>query len=321
VTTAPIPGADRTASGVAGATHPVALVGPTASGKSALSHAAALAAGDVEVVTVDSMQVYRGMDIGTAKPSAAERAEVRYHLLDVADPDEDYSLARFQAAARAALADIAGRGRRALLVGGTGLYVRALVDDLDVPGQFPDVRDELESEADTTALHARLARLDPVAAARMEPTNRRRVVRALEVSIGAGRPFSSFGPGLDAYPPSAVRQVGLRLPPAELDERIAARVDAMMAAGLLDEVRALRARYGALSRTAGQALGYRELLAHLDGTATLAEAVTEITTRTRRFARRQVRWFRRDPRIRWIDVGHNAVPASLDVLGDWLRCD
>src|SRR5690606_38104194 len=159
----------------------------------------------------DSMQVYRGMDVGTASPSAAERAEVRHHLVDLVDPDEDYSLSRFQHDLRRALAGIAARGGRALLVGGTGLYLQAALDDLQIPGRFPQVRAELEADADTAALHARLVALDPVAASRMEPTNRRRVIRALEVTLGSERPFSSYGPGLDAYPPARVRLVGLRL--------------------------------------------------------------------------------------------------------------
>lgn len=276
----------------------LAIVGPTASGKSALALAYARAEGDVELVSVDAMQVYRGMDIGTAKPTPAQREEVPHHLLDVAEPGDDYSLSRFLADARAAVADIETRGRRAVLVGGTGLYVRGLVDDLDVPGQFPEVRAALDADTDTAALHRRLAELDPVAAGRMEPTNRRRVVRALEVTLGAGRPFSSFGPGLDAYPPSTTVQVGLELPLDVLDRRIEARVHAMLDAGFLDEVRALRGR---LSPTARQALGYRELLAHLDEGVPLVEAMAEIVRRTRRFARRQRRWFRRDPRLCWLD--------------------
>lgn len=295
---------------------PVALVGPTASGKSALAHAWARAAGDVEIVTVDSMQVYRGMDIGTAKPTAVEQAEVPHHLLDVADPSEDFSLARFLPAARAAMADIAGRGRLALLVGGTGLYVQALVDDLEVPGLFPAARAEVEAEADTAVLHARLAALDPVAAARMEPTNRRRVVRALEVTLGSGRPFSSFGPGFEAHPPSPVRQVGLRVDPDLLDRRIEARVAAMVAAGLVAEVSALAASPGGLSRTARQALGYREVLAHLEGACSLDEAVHLTVTRTRQLARRQHRWFRRDPRIRWVGTEGNSLPDLETLLGD-----
>jgi tRNA dimethylallyltransferase len=293
-----------------------ALVGPTASGKSALAHAAALAAGDVEIVTVDSMQVYRHMDIGTAKPTRAERQEVRHHLLDVADPGEDHTLADFLAGARAAIADITARGRRVLLVGGTGLYLQALVDGLDVPGRFPSARAEVEADPDTAALHARLAALDPVAAARMEPTNRRRVVRALEVAVGSGRPFSSFGPGLDAYPATAVRMVGLRVPTEALDRRIDERVDAMVAAGLVAEVAALAARPEGLSRTARQALGYREVLEHLEGDLTLTEALDLVRARTRRLARRQVRWFRRDPRIRWVESDGIGLPDPAVVLRD-----
>ena len=282
----------------------LAVVGPTASGKSALALALA---GDVELVSADAMQVYRGMDIGTAKPTPEERARRPHHLIDVAEPAEDFSLARCVELGRAAVADIEARGARAVVVGGTGLYVRGLVDELEVPGQFPEVRAELEDEPDTALLHRRLADLDPVAAARMEPTNRRRVVRALEVTVGAGRPFSSFGPGLDAYPPIATRQVGLQVPLDVLDARIATRVDAMFEAGLLDEVRRLAAEPGGLSRTARQALGYREVLEHLEDGVPLGEAVERIVTRTRRFARRQIRWFRRDPRIRWLD---GTVPTS-----------
>ncbi len=277
------------------------LVGPTASGKSALAMAAARHVGDVEIVSVDSMQVYRGMDIGTAKPSAAERAEIRHHLLDLVDPDADFSVTDFQAAARDAIAGIEARGHRALLVGGTGLYLRAVIDDLRFPGRFPEVAEELAGEPDTAVLHRRLVALDPVAASRMEPTNRRRVLRALEVIIGTGRPFSDGGPGLDAYPPVPHVLVGLRLPRPTLDERIEARYRAQIEVGFLDEVRALAARPDGLSRTARQALGYRELLAHLDGEMTLDEAVEMAILRTRRFARRQERWFRRDPRIAWVE--------------------
>jgi len=283
-------------------TAPLAIVGPTATGKSALALAVARVLGDVELVSADAMQVYRGMDVGTAKPTPAERAEVAHHLVDVADPADDFSLARFIELGRAALADIERRGRRAIVVGGTGLYVRGLVDAFDVPGQWPDVRAALEADPDTAGLHARLATLDPTAAGRMEPTNRRRVVRALEVTLGAGRPFSSFGPGLGAYPPVATRQLGLQLPWPVLDERIERRVRQMMDAGLLDEVRRLAAGPGGLSRTARQALGYRELLEHVERGASVDGCVDAIVVRTRQFARRQMRWFRRDMRIRWLDA-------------------
>jgi tRNA dimethylallyltransferase len=290
----------------------VAIVGATASGKSAVAMEVAGRTGDVEIVSVDAMQVYRGMDIGTAKPTAEERRRVPHHVIDVADPSESYAVARFQRDAREALAAIAARGRRALLVGGTGLYLRALVDDLEIPGQFPDVRDELVHEPDTAALHARLTTLDPVAAGRMEPTNRRRVVRALEVTLGSGRPFSSYGPGLDQYRPTRVRIVGLAVSRAALDARIDARYDAQLAAGLLDEVRRLAAQ--SLSPTARQALGYKELLAHLAGELTLDEAMDLARHRTHRFARRQERWFRRDPRIRWVAAEDNPAPLSDAVL-------
>ncbi len=279
-----------------------ALVGSTAGGKSAVAMAVAAADPSWEIVTVDSMQVYRGMDIGTAKPTPAERAAVPHHLLDVVDPWDDYDLATFQSDARAAIAAIEDRGHRALLVGGTALYLRAVVDDLLLPGQYPEVRAELDAEPDTGALHARLAELDPPAASRMEPTNRRRVLRALEVVVGSGRPFSSFGPGLHRHPPTRFALVGLRWDRQELDERIAARFAAQLDAGFLDEVERLLAASRPLSRTAAQALGYKELASHLAGDCGLDEAVELAVRRTRRFSRRQDKWFRRDPRIAWVDV-------------------
>jgi tRNA dimethylallyltransferase len=279
----------------------LAIVGPTASGKSALAMEIARRAGDVELVSADAMQVYRGMDIGTAKPTRDERAEVPHHLVDIVDPWEDFSLARFVELGRAAIADIEARGKRALIVGGTGLYVRGLIDELEVPGQFPEVRAELEAEPDTEALHRRLAALDPVAASRMEPTNRRRILRALEVTVGAGRPFSSFGPGLGEYPTIATRLIGLTLPPDVLDQRIEERVEVMLERGFLDEVRALLGAPHALSRTATQALGYRELVGYALGDVTLGDAIADIKRRTRQFSRRQLRWFRRDSRVTWLD--------------------
>ena len=282
----------------------VALLGATASGKSAVALAVARRRGDCEIVSVDSMCVYRGMDIGTSKPDAAARAAVPHHLLDLVDPDEEFTLTQFQEAARAAMEAIAARGRHALLVGGTGLYLRAVVDDLDIPGRYPDVAASLEAELDggrarTVELHARLAALDPLGASRMEPTNRRRVVRALEVTLGSGRPFSAFGPGLEAYPASGVTQVGLARGTEETERRIAQRFAAMVDAGLIDEVRALAARPAGMSRTARQALGYRELLAHVEEGRPLDDCLDEAVRRTRQYARRQASWFRRDPRVRW----------------------
>jgi tRNA dimethylallyltransferase len=304
---------------------PVVVLGPTASGKSDVAMAAAMAvtAGGsdrVEIVAVDAMQVYRGMDIGTAKPTSADRAAVAHHAIDLVGPDQDFTVAEFAAAADAAIADIERRGRRPLLVAGTGLYLRAITDPMEMPGVWPAVRAELEARLDQErpeVLHAELARLDPVAAARIEPGNGRRTVRALEVCLGSGRPFSSYGPGLDSYPPSRFVQIGLRWSRAELARRIEARVHQMMAGGLLAEVTMLAAG-PPLSRTARQALGYKELLEHLDGRVSLDQAVDMIILRTRQFAVRQERWFRRDPRIQWVDIHDDpvaeVVPVVLEVI-------
>ncbi|HEX4540346.1 MAG TPA: tRNA (adenosine(37)-N6)-dimethylallyltransferase MiaA [Acidimicrobiales bacterium] len=307
----------------------LALVGTTASGKSAVAFEIARRRPDIELVSVDSMCVYRGMDVGTAKPTPAQRAEVPHHLLDLADPSEDYSVSRFQAAARDVLDGIEARGHRALLVGGTGLYLQAVVDDLELPGQWPEVAAELEAEADRPGgvgtLHARLADLDPVAAHRMGPSNRRRVVRALEVTLGSGRRFSSFGPGLAAYPSSRFTLVGLRLPAPVVARRIEERFLAQLGDGFLQEVRILADRPEGLSRTARQALGYRELLGHVERGVPLDEATADGIRRTRSFARRQRAWFRRDPRIAWIDPvdpGGDANPLAVipTLLGHWIRC-
>jgi len=268
---------------------------------------------------VDSMSVYRGMDLATAKPSPADRAAVPHHLIDLVDPDAEFTVAQFQRAAGTALDDIARRRQRALLVGGTGLYLRAVVDGLELPGRWPEVAAGLEAEADRpdglARLYQRLAVLDPVAAARMNPTNRRRVVRALEVTEGSGRPFSSFGPGLEAYPSTPVTLVGLPFDPAVVDPAIESRFARWMAAGLLDEVRALAARPAGLSRTARQALGYRELLAHVEDGVPLADCVAEAVRRTRAFARRQWAWFRRDPRIRWLAADEDRVAVVVGLSG------
>jgi tRNA dimethylallyltransferase len=298
----------------------VALVGVTASGKSALALELAVRRGDCEIVSVDSMCVYRGMDIGTSKPDAAARRAVPHHLLDLVDPDEEFTLTEFQRAARGALAGIERRGNHALLVGGTGLYLRSVVDDLDIPGRYPEVAASLEAELDSGGaepadLHARLAELDPVSAARIEPANRRRVVRALEVTLGAGRPFSEFGPGLGAYPASGVPQVGIAVGAEETDRRIANRFSAMVAAGLVEEVRALASRPGGISRTARQALGYREVLAHVEDGAPLDDCLEAAVRRTRQFARRQASWFRRDSRITW-----SAEPAAASELLERALC-
>jgi tRNA dimethylallyltransferase len=259
------------------------------------------------------------MDVGTAKPSADERAEVHHHLLDVADPDERFTVARFQAEVQRALATIEQRGHRALLVGGTGLYVQAVVDGLSVPGEWPALRDQLELEAEATGtegLHRRLTAVDPSAAARIEPSNRRRVVRALEVTLGSGRPFSSFGPGLHVYPPTRFRLVGVWLPRAVLARRIDARLRSQVADGFLDEASELEPR---MSATARQALGYKELLEHAAGLCTLEEAFVKAASRTREFSRRQRMWFRRDPRITWLGTSAEPLALAPALLGHWSR--
>ena len=294
----------------------MAIVGSTASGKSAVALEVARTLGGVELVSIDSMQVYRGMDIGTAKPTLAERAEIPHHLLDLVEPTEEFTVAEFRDAYAGALDEIGRRGHRALLVGGTGLYHRVVIDDFDLPGQWPEIRRELEADADTQALFERLRTLDPAATIKMEPTNRRRVIRALEVTVGSGRAFSSFGPGVDEYPSSPVTQVGLRWPREVIAERILRRVELMLAEGLVEEVRAL-APVG-FSRTAAQALGYKEILEMVEGRMSEDEAVATIITRTRQFAVRQERWFRRDPRVRWIDVEHDVVAEAAPIVIDAL---
>jgi tRNA dimethylallyltransferase len=303
----------------------LALVGPTASGKSELALGVARARRDVELVSIDSMQVYRGLDVGTAKPTRAERAEVRHHMIDVADPLDEWSVARFQAEARRAIHDVEARGKRAILVGGTGLYVRAVVDALAFPPEDRTVRHALEARTDDAdglaVVYAELQRRDPDAAARIEPGNRRRIVRALDVIESTGRAFSSYGPpaGLGEFPPPVVdvRQVGVWLPRAVSAERIAVRVAAMRAGGLVEEVERL-AGAGALSRTARQAIGYEEVLDHLEGREPSLDAALErAAARTRRFARRQRMWFRRDPRITWLAAPGNPCTLLPSLLAIW----
>jgi len=300
-------------------TRHLALVGPTASGKSTLALDIARTARDAEIVSLDSMQVYRRLDIGTAKPTVFERGEIRHHLVDVADPSEEWSVQRTQVAAAAAIADIEARGKRAVLVGGTGLYVRAVIDALQIPPTDAQLRACLDRAADNevglATAYARLARLDPVAAARMEPRNRRRVVRALEVIELTGRQFSSFGPGIDAYAPPtiSVSIFGLDIEPAALAVRIAERVETMRTQGLVDEVRGLAG--DELSRTAREAIGYREVLAYLSGEIPdLDDALDAAVRRTRRFARRQRVWFRRDPRVAWLSVSQPRQELTARIL-------
>ena len=293
----------------------VAVVGPTASGKSSVAMVVAESEGDVDLISIDSMQVYRGMNIGTAKPTPAERSRVPHHLTDLVDANQEFAVAEFQRAYNGVLEELTERGRRAILVGGTGLYHRAVIDGLNLPGEWPEIRTRLQAEVGrfgAPSLHARLVACDPAAAAKTEPNNARRIVRALEVCEGSGRPFSSFGPGLEAYPPTPVAQIGLRWERGVLADRIGQRVHQMMQDGLLNEVCGL-ADVG-LSKTAAQALGYKEILAHLEGSVSLDEAVDQVIVRTRQFAVRQLRWFQRDPRVRWVDIEHDPVAEASEVV-------
>lgn len=314
-----MPSAEEAAAPATPRVRHLALIGPTAAGKTDLAVEVATSLGDIEIVMADAMCVYRGMDIGTAKPSAAQQAEVPHHLVDVAAPSEDFSIAQFQRSAATALREIEARGNRALVVGGSGLYVRAVVDGLSPPPQFPDTRAQLEAEPDTARLHARLADLDPDAAARMQPTNRRRVLRALEVTLGGGRPFSQHGSALSEYGPTPFRQVGIWISRDELAQRIADRYREQIDAGFLEEVAQLDELDPPLSRTAAQALGYKELLEHLHGRVALDEALETAVSRTRAFARRQRVWFRRDPRITWIGASDGPRTLLPALLGDWAR--
>jgi tRNA dimethylallyltransferase len=297
------------------ATHVIAVVGATATGKSGLGIALARALGG-EIVNADSMQLYRGMDIGTAKEPGTAWQGVPHHLLDIWPVTRTANVADYQKLARAAIDDIIGRGRVPVLVGGSGLYIRAALDDLDFPRTDHGTRARLESELaelGAVALHARLASVDPAAAAAILPSNGRRIVRALEVIELTGRPFTASMPTFEQVRPAV--QLGLTLPRAELDQRIAARVDRMWQAGFEAEVKDLVQQGLRDGKTASRALGYQQLIRHLDGELTLDQARDETVQATKRFARRQESWFRRDPRVRWLDASQ--PPESL--LAEALR--
>jgi tRNA dimethylallyltransferase len=281
--------------------HVVVVVGPTASGKSALAVDLARGLGG-EVVNADAMALYRGMDIGTAKTPVAERGGVPHHLIDVLDVTEPASVAAFQRAAREVIAACHARGATPVLVGGSSLYVRAVVDWLDFPGTDPDLRARWAAELDRVgsgALHAVLAQRDPAAAAQILATNGRRIVRALEVGDLTGEPFAATMPPHESVYPH-VTMIGLEVPRPELDERLTLRVDRMWADGLVEEVRRLRAVGLDAGETASRAIGYRQAADQLDGTLSEDEAKAETVRATRAFARRQDRLFRRDPRIHWL---------------------
>ncbi len=296
----------------------VGVVGPTASGKSRLAVELAQRLGSAEIVNADSMQLYRGMDIGTAKPSVAERSVVPHHLFDVLDVTETASVAEFQSWARAAIADCHGRGVTPVVVGGSALYVRAVFDRLDFPGTDGAVRERWAAELasrGSEALHTELARRDPEAAAIILPSNGRRIVRALEVIELTGEPFAATMPAFDSVYDD-VTFIGLDMPRRVLDVRLAERVDAMWAAGFVDEVRALRTVGLDEGYTASRALGYQQILAFLRGEMTEDEARDATITGTRKFARRQDRDFRKDPRIHWLQHDAEDLPdQAANLLG------
>ena len=282
----------------------LALIGPTASGKSALALQLAKELGDIEIVSIDSMQIYRGMDIGTAKPTPEERNRVQHHLIDVVDPSESWSVAQFQEQARAAVREIESRNHRAVLVGGTGLYFHAVIDDLRFPSENLEIRHAIEAQIATpeglAQAYAELSGADPQAAEKIEPNNGRRIARALEVIRSTGQPFSSFGSGVTTFgtPVFPVDIVGIWLPRPVLNERVDQRVQIMREAGLEEEVKQLDTR--PWHRTAREAIGYKELVQYMHGNCTLDEAFATIAQRTRSFGKRQRMWFRRDPRITWV---------------------
>jgi tRNA dimethylallyltransferase len=294
-----------------------ALVGPTASGKTDAGIALATRLG-ADIASVDSMLVYRGMDVGTAKPTAQQQRALPHHLMDLAEPSERFTVARYQRAAH----DLLERVPDPLLVGGSGLYFRAVVDRLRFPPEDPAVRASLEAEADSLGadeLYARLSAADPVAAARIDPANVRRTIRALEVSTITGAPFSDFAAAWEVYDASAVRVAGIRLTTEVLDARVRARVASMLDAGWIEEVRDLLERGFGAWLTSSQAIGYAELATHLDGRLALDEAMERTVKRTKELARRQTAWFRRDPRVRWFDAGAAGALAIVDDVAAYLE--
>lgn len=269
--------------------------------------AAATAVPNVHIIAADAMQVYRRMDIGTAKPTEEDQRLVVHYGVDVAEPSERYSVARFAEDVAAARKKISKANASELIVGGTGLYVTALVDGLSMPGDYPKIRAQLEANRDTEALYEQLSELDPEAVKKIDPNNRRRMIRALEVCLGSGKTFSSFGEGIGAYPPVDTVQIGIKWKREALRERIALRVHRMVEAGLVDEVRGVLNEPKGISDTARQALGYKEIIEHIERRWTLEEAIDATILRTQQFAVRQERWYRRDPRIQWVEVQNDPI--------------
>ena len=291
------------------------LTGPTAAGKSAVALELAKRIG-AEIISLDSRAVYRGMDIGTAKPTLAERRAVPHHLIDIVEPEDEFSVAQYLAAARKAVDDIRGRGRQVLFVGGTPMYLKALLRGLfDGPTADPELRDELADLAQregSARLHSILAEIDPAAAAKLHPNDTRRLIRAIEVHRRSGQPISGQQREFKlALPAEAGRVFVLDWPRATLHERINARVDAMFAAGLVEEVRGLLKQDGPIGRTAAQAVGYREVIAHLQTGGDLTETIELAKRRTRQFAKRQLTWFRSLSECRWLAAGDRFGPAVI----------
>jgi tRNA dimethylallyltransferase len=298
----------------------IAILGPTAVGKSALALRLAQELRG-EIISADSRQVYRGMDIGTAKPSAAEQHLVPHHLIDLVNPDEPFTLAEYQRLAYAAIAQVHAHGNVPFFVGGTGLYVRAVLEGLSIPRVAPNLerRKELERE-DALVLFARLQRLDPLAASKIDPHNKRRVIRALEVCETAGKPISELQK-LNT-PNYRVLRIGLTMPRDEIYKRINARVDQMITAGFIDEVCALLARGYSADLPAMSGLGYRQIAAHLSGKCTREEAIHSLKRDTRRFVHHQYSWFRLDDvRIRWFDISMTSATAIGEMVARFLRGD
>ncbi len=298
----------------------LALVGTTASGKSTVAMELAKNVRDVEIISVDSMQIYRGMDIGTAKPTKEELELVPHHMIDLIDPDKEYGVSEYQKEAQEVLTDIKKRNSIPILVGGTGLYLRTIIDGLTIPGQYPETRKEIETELETKKLYEELSQLDPVAASRIEENNRRRILRALEVTVGSGKKFSSYGPGLAKYPKTEFRIFGLKWDRDKIDQRIIARYEWQMSNGFLDEVKQLFNSSIEISRTASQALGYSQFFEHLRGELSFEEAFEKAIADTKKFARKQERWFRRDPRIFWIEIKEDPLEAVPILMEEYRQC-
>ncbi len=295
------------------------IVGATATGKSEVAVVLAGRLGRCEIISADSMQIYRGMDIGTAKPPRLLQNKVPHHLIDIVDPNEDFTVSQFQGIARKTVGEIVDRDHLPILVGGSGLYVRAVIDPLDFPTDLPDSPKRLELEdlarLDQEGLHARLERADPGASARIDLGNDRRVIRAIEAAEGAGVTFLQrrrlWQERRSIY---EVFMVGLYIPRTELIQRINSRVERMIEEGLVDEARRLFEKIGAPTRTASQALGYKELRRHLQGEESLEAAVERIKIRTRQYAKRQMTWYKADPRIVWLDVADRSSKETARVI-------